>query len=115
MKLKFMRGYHKDKPKIEIGTLEYTGEEYIWKYAPIDESLGFADSFWDVPHIPRGLPEYRSKELFEYFKWRIPPKRRKDFGEYLEMFGLDEYTEWGYIVASGLRTVTDMDELVKEV
>lgn len=114
MKLKLLRGYSPDEPKVELGTLEYTGTEYVWTYSDAKDKFPFHHEFFKVPGLPMGEIS-RSSKLFWFFKDRIPPRKRPDFPKYLEMFGLTEYNEWDFVVASGLRTAIDTDELVKVV
>ena len=112
MKLDLMRGYSESEPKVHIGTLEYTGTEYVWFYSDAKSKYDFWDGFFEVPGLPMGEVS-RSTELFWFFKDRIPSCRRADFKDYLEMFGFEEYNEWDFVVASGLRSGIDSDELVE--
>lgn len=114
MKLKLLRQGNPDEPKVEIGTLEYIGTEYVWTYSDAKDKYPFHSDFFKVPGLPMGKVS-RSTKLFWFFKDRIPPRKRPDFPKYLEMFGLTEYNEWDFVVASGLCTAIDTDELVKVV
>lgn len=112
MRLRLMRGYSQSKPKVEIGTLEYNDGVYVWTYSDAKERYDFYPGFFEVPGLAFGEVS-KSPELFWFFKDRIPPRKRKDFSKYLSMFGLNEYNEWDFMVASGLRLATDMDEVVE--
>ena len=117
MRLVLLRGYSNNEPKVVLGTLEYDGEDYIWTYSNAKaENPGLWEGFYEVPGIEMSENPVKSQDLFWYFRDRIPSKNRRNLPGYLEMFGLKEreYTEWEFIVASGLRTATDFDELVCE-
>ena len=117
MKLKLMQGYNIYEPKVELGTLEYIDSKYIW--TPSDSKdkpeYGFLPkSFFEVPGLPLD-DRKESTRLFWFFKDRITSnKSSPHFKARLVRFGMEEYNEWEYVVAGGLKLATDSYELVKE-
>lgn len=59
--------------------------------------------------------KYESEKLFASFSSRIPDRRRKDIGEILKKYGLDEYDEYKLLKRSGGRLPIDNLEFIDPI
>ncbi len=57
---------------------------------------------------------YASKELFPTFKSRVPSRQRRDISDKLNFFGMKEYDEFDYLVASKGALHTDLITLEED-
>ena len=105
MKLRLTAGFSESE-RIELGTLEYTGEKYIWNANEEEQDEKYKyliAGFYMVSGLVKSGAQ-ESEKLFGFFRERIPNNRKSVyFKEMLQEFGLDEYIEWEYVVDSGLQ------------
>lgn len=59
--------------------------------------------------------KYESEKLFASFSSRIPDRRRKNIGEILKKYGLDEYDEYKLLKRSGGRLPIDNLEFIDPI
>ena len=76
-----------------IGILEKIEDEYIFKINDDELRKAIKQGCMGIGNFDLLKTEYRSKELFPFFKNRIPDKDNINIREILEQYGLKRYDE----------------------
>ncbi|MGV3488545.1 MAG: HIRAN domain-containing protein [Tuberibacillus sp.] len=108
------------RQRYHIGNLSSLNGEYTFSY----ERSGKRRTLFEAmnngykPHLAfRDVNKvYKSDRLFDAFARRLPDKRRPDFQELLQSFGLSkDYTDMDLLRATGGRLATDPYEFVSPI
>ena len=96
-----------DENKYLLGRL-YKEEDYY--YFEINEDglkMALRQGCFGIGKINILEKTNKSKELFDFFKNRIPKEDNPDIESFLESIGLEEYNEFEILKRTGARLLTD--------
>jgi HipA-like protein len=97
-----------DGRRVHVGSLSKQRDEYVFEYSPeFKEHQGLApiSAFRDLsqPH--------RAKELWPFFRVRVPPIEREDVKRTMRELGIAPDDEFALLAAVGGKTITSPYEL----
>ena len=98
---------YEEVPVAEL-TYDPATSEYVFRYLEEFGRKGLAA----LPELPFGQ-EHRKKELFRFFKERIPDLLRPEVAEWLKHRALDRENVMNLLTSLGSRSVTDSFQLRK--
>lgn len=91
----------------EVAELTRQEGQFIFRYLPTFEQKNLAP----IPSFPDLKREYRSTELWQFFRERIPDLRRPEIREWIEVHDIQEDDEFQLLEKLGSRAVTDPFQL----
>lgn len=108
------------RQRYHVGNLSSLNGECTFSYELSGKRRTLFDAIKDgyKPHLAfRDINKvYKSDRLFDAFARRLPDKRRPDFHELLQSFGLSkDYTDMDLLRATGGRLATDPYEFVSPI
>lgn len=96
----------KDK-KYVLGELYKEGDYYYFNINNIGLKEAMLHGCFGIGNIDISKSSHKSKELFYFFKRRIPPHDSENIKEILEQFGIKEYDEMKLLEKTQGRLLTD--------
>jgi hypothetical protein len=108
------------RQRYHIGNLSSLNGEYTFSYELSGKRRTLFDAINDGYKLHLAFRDinkvYKSDRLFDAFARRLPDKRRPDFHELLQSFGLSkDYTDMDLLRATGGRLATDPYEFVSPI
>ncbi len=96
-----------------IGQLTKNGQ-YEFQYCE-EAQDAIADGFTPLFCFRELDKVYKDEKLFPVFSCRLPDKKRKDIGDILKKYGMDEYDEYMLLKRSGARLPIDSLEFIDPI
>ena len=112
--MKLVLIWEKENQKFELGILEKINDEYVFKINEEELKNAIKLGCMGIGNFDLLKSEYRNKELFSFFKNRIPAKDNINIKETLEELELKEYDEMELLKLTGAELITD-NYYMKEV
>ncbi len=91
----------------QIAELRRDQGKYVFRYLPEFDQTGLAP----IPSFPDKTKVYRSPELWQFFRERIPDLRRPEIRAWLEQHSMLQADELQLLELLGARSVTDPFEI----
>ena len=91
--MKLRLNWSKNNKTFELGILEKINDEYIFNINNQELKEAIRNGCCGIGNFDLLKKEYRSTDLFSFFKNRIPEKDNLNIKETLEEYGLTEYDE----------------------
>lgn len=105
MKLQLI--WNKNGSEFKLGILEKKDNEYIFKIDENELKLAIKKGCIGIGTFDLLNIEYKSQELFSFFKNRIPDKNNINIKETLLMYNLKEYDEMELLKLTKAELATD--------
>jgi HipA-like protein len=107
---KFMLAFKTPPPRllvtykdIDVAELQREEGEYVFRYLPAFHEVNLAP----IPSFPDLTRVYRSADLWQFFRERIPDLRRPEVRQVVQELGIPENDELQLLEKLGARSVTD--------
>ncbi len=99
--------WKKGEQKFNLGLLQRNEDEYIFKINEEVLKLAIKNGCIGIGNFDLLKNEYRSKELFSFFKNRIPAEDNINIKEILTKYGLEKYDEMQLLKYTRGKIATD--------
>ena len=99
--------FWKKKREYNLGVLEKKEEEYVFTLNEEELKEAIKDGCVGIGNFNLLQHEYKSKELFSFFKNRIPAQDNINIKETLKQYGLNSYDEMELLKNTAAESATD--------